>query len=153
MGKISEILLKSFFISSAYANSFAVPSCNDNTPVSFFGHKIWLHPTSSQGLTVSEQFLQGGILWIFLNGICGNSRFFTWTQKSLQTFQKVILMTEKVKTVIGFSVIRFLISRSPWLWLIVWRPSSVIKSRYLSSNPCTVLEYFFIKKKTSNLGT
>ena len=35
MGKISKILLNSLFISSAYANNFAVPSCNDDTQVSF----------------------------------------------------------------------------------------------------------------------
>ena len=34
MGKISEILLKSLFISSAYANNFAVPSCNNDSEVS-----------------------------------------------------------------------------------------------------------------------
>ena len=34
MGKISKILLNSLFISSAYANNFAVPSCNDDTQVS-----------------------------------------------------------------------------------------------------------------------
>ena len=34
MGKISEILLNSLFVTSAYANSFAVPSCNNDTPVS-----------------------------------------------------------------------------------------------------------------------
>ena len=39
MGKISEILLNSLFISSAYANNFAVPSCNDDTQVSFW--VIW----------------------------------------------------------------------------------------------------------------
>ena len=35
MGKISEILLNSLFITSAYANNFAVPSCNDDSLVSF----------------------------------------------------------------------------------------------------------------------
>ena len=33
--KIPEILLNSLFISSAYANNFAVPSCNDDTQVSY----------------------------------------------------------------------------------------------------------------------
>ena len=33
MGKISKILFDSLFIASVYANNFAVPSCNDDTPV------------------------------------------------------------------------------------------------------------------------
>ena len=36
MGRISEIILNSLFMSSAYADNFRVRSCNDDSTVSFY---------------------------------------------------------------------------------------------------------------------
>ena len=46
-------------------------------------------------------FLHGRVMRIFENDICENSRFSIYAKISLQVSQKVLVLTEKIKTVIG----------------------------------------------------